>query len=313
MLTAIGRVAIQRLAIRAAPSSTLCRAAPIASRIPARTFTTTHWARLPANKADEGAEKPVKKAKKTTKSATKEAAPKKKKGAAKPKPKKVKKAKKEVAPEVKLAQEVRELKKIALLKEPKKLPETVWTLFTTQNIKSGEASLGERSKQLAEEYRLLDAAETEVSKPLAPPAAIYQRLKDLAEKNKVANNAAYKAWVESHTPAEIVAANNARNVLRRKVNKGKGVTHRFPIRDERLPKRPTTVYNLFFKARWASGDFSGSVTEATRTIAEEYKQLSEEQRQVYEDLATADFERYAREVSSVLNKEVKRKSASPSA
>ncbi|CRK13635.1 hypothetical protein BN1708_017192, partial [Verticillium longisporum] len=39
-------------------------------------------------------------------------------------PKKVKKAKKEVAPEVKLAQEVRELKKIALLKEPKKLPET---------------------------------------------------------------------------------------------------------------------------------------------------------------------------------------------
>ncbi|CRK22339.1 Non-histone protein 10 like [Verticillium longisporum] len=299
MLTAIGRVAVQRLVIRAAPSSTLCRAAPIASRIPARTFTTTHWARLPTNKADEGAEKPVKKAKKTTKSATKKAAPKKKK-AAKPKPKKVKKAKKEVAPEVKLAQEVRELKKIALLKEPKKLPETVWTLYTTQNIKSGEASLGERSKQLAEEYRLLDAAETE-------------RLKDLAEKNKVANNAAYKAWVESHTPAEIVAANNARNVLRRKVNKGRGVTHRFPIRDERLPKRPTTVYNLFFKARWASGDFSGSVTEATRTIAEEYKQLSEEQRQVYEDLATADFERYAREVSSVLNKEVKRKSASPSA
>ncbi|KAG7107037.1 Non-histone protein 10 like [Verticillium longisporum] len=302
MLTAIGRVAVQRLVIRAAPSSTLCRAAPIASRIPARTFTTTHWARLPVNKADEGAEKPVKKTTKsaTKKAVTKKAAPKKKKAAAKPKPKKVKKAKKEVAPEVKLAQEVRELKKIALLKEPKKLPETVWTLYTTQNIKSGEASLGERSKQLAEEYRLLDAAETE-------------RLKDLAEKNKVANNAAYKAWVESHTPAEIVAANNARNVLRRKVNKGRGVTHRFPIRDERLPKRPTTVYNLFFKARWASGDFSGSVTEATRTIAEEYKQLSEEQRQVYEDLATADFERYAREVSSVLNKEVKRKSASPSA
>ncbi|EEY18624.1 predicted protein [Verticillium alfalfae VaMs.102] len=272
MLTAIGRVAIQRLAIRAAPSSTLCRAAPIASRIPGRTFTTTHWARLPANKVDEGAEKPVKKAKKTTKPAMKEAAPKKKKKAAvKTQPEK----------------EVRELKKIALLKEPKKLPETVWTLFTTQNIKSGEASLGERSKQLAEEYRLLDAAETE-------RLTSNQRLKDLAEKNKVANNAAYKAWVESHTPAEIVAANNARNVLRRKVNKGRGVTHRFPIRDERLPKRPTTVYNLFFKARWASGDFSGSVTEATRTIAEEYKQLSEEQRQVYEDLATADFERYAR-------------------
>ncbi|KAF3360474.1 Charged multivesicular body protein 5 [Verticillium dahliae VDG1] len=280
MLTAIGRVAVQRLVIRAAPSSTLCRAAPIASRIPARTFTTTHWARLPANKADEGAEKPVKKTTKsaTKKAATKKAAPKKKKAAAKPKPKKVKKAKKEVAPEVKLAQEVRELKKIALLKEPKKLPETVWTIFTTQNIKSGEASLGERARQLAEEYRRLDAAETE-------------RLKDLAEKNKVANNAAYKAWL----------------------NKGRGVTHRFPIRDERLPKRPTTVYNLFFKARWASGDFSGSVTETTRTIAEEYKQLSEEQRQVYEDLATADFERYAREVSSVLNKEVKRKPASPSA
>ncbi|KAG7111016.1 hypothetical protein HYQ45_017294 [Verticillium longisporum] len=277
MLTAIGRVAVQRLVIRAAPSSTLCRAAPNASRIPARTFTTTHWARLPVNKADEGAEKPVKKTTKsaTNKAATKKAAPKKKKAAAKPKPKKVKKAKKEVAPEVKLAQEVRELKKIALLKEPKKLPETVWTIFTTQNIKSGEASLGERARQLAEEYRRLDAAETE-------------RLKDLAEKNKVANNAAYKAWVESHAPADIAAANNARN-------------------------RPTTVYNLFFKARWASGDFSGSVTETTRTIAEEYKQLSEEQRQVYEDLATADFERYAREVSSVLNKEVKRKPASPSA
>ncbi|KAF3346338.1 hypothetical protein VD0002_g7826 [Verticillium dahliae] len=302
MLTAIGRVAVQRLVIRAAPSSTLCRAAPNASRIPARTFTTTHWARLPVNKADEGAEKPVKKTTKsaTKKAATKKAAPKKKKAAAKPKPKKVKKAKKEVAPEVKLAQEVRELKKIALLKEPKKLPETVWTIFTTQNIKSGEASLGERARQLAEEYRRLDAAETE-------------RLKDLAEKNKVANNAAYKAWVESHAPADIAAANNARNVLRRKLNKGRGVTHRFPIRDERLPKRPTTVYNLFFKARWASGDFSGSVTETTRTIAEEYKQLSEEQRQVYEDLATADFERYAREVSSVLNKEVKRKPASPSA
>ncbi|KAM0283618.1 hypothetical protein ACHAQH_002396 [Verticillium albo-atrum] len=294
MLTAIGRAAAQRLVIRAAPS-TICRALPISSRIPSRTFTTTQWARLPAKKADDGTDKPAKKTKTST---TKKAATKKK--AAKPKPKKVKKVKKEVAPEVKLAQEVRELKKVALLKEPKRLPETVWTIFTAQNIKSGETSLGERSRALAEEYKLLDAAETE-------------RLKEVAEKNKLANNAAYKAWVESHSPEEINAANNARNVLRRKLNKGKGVTHRYPIRDERLPKRPTTVYNLFFKARWASGDFSGDVTQATRTIAEEYKQLGEAQRQVYEDLAAADFERYAKEVSSVLNKEVKRKSPSPSA
>ncbi|KAM0332361.1 hypothetical protein ACHAQA_002638 [Verticillium albo-atrum] len=300
MLTAIGRAAAQRLAIRAAPS-TVCRALPIASRIPSRTFTTTQWARLPAKKAEDGAEKPVKKAKKAATTATK-AAPKKAatKKAAKPKPKpKVKKVKKELTPEAQLAKDVRELKKIALLKEPKKLPETPWTILTSRNIKAGETSLGDRSRELSQEYKSLDAAESE-------------QLKELAEKNKLANNAAYKAWVESHTPQEIHAANNARNALRRKLNKGKGTTHRFAIRDERLPKRATTAYNLFFKARWASGEFSGSVPESTRRIADEYKQLSSVEQQVYEDLATADYERYSKEVLNVFNKDVKRKSPSPS-
>jgi hypothetical protein len=103
-----------------------------------------------------------------------------------------------------------------------------------------------------------------------------QALTTTAGQNKLANDAAYKSWVASHSDVEVFEANKARKSLNRLKASSKGL-----IKDDRLPKRPATAFALYTKSRWQSGDFAGRpAPEAAKAIAQEWKGLSNEQRQV---------------------------------
>jgi hypothetical protein len=96
----------------------------------------------------------------------------------------------------------------------------------------------------------------------------------------LANEAAYKAWVESHTPDEIRAANLARLSLKRKVGK-KGSGKYTPIEDPRIPKRPRGALAVFTKERWASGDLKGiPLVVATKSLKNEWSTLSAAEKKV---------------------------------
>lgn len=131
--------------------------------------------------------------------------------------------------------------------------------------------------------------------------------------------------MESHTPDQIRIANNARNLLRRKLagklkNKAKP-THTQLIVDERQVKRPQSAWVFFFAERQASPDFKGiSPAERAKLIAREWKALSADEktvchvhgvcacvqgteanasRQRFEDQAAAEKQRYDRESAAL--------------
>lgn len=98
--------------------------------------------------------------------------------------------------------------------------------------------------------------------------------------------------MEAH-PAEVIAeANKARTRLARvyfiprrtKKTSADGTSSRSSvnlIRDERLPKSPSSAYILFAKSRWATGDLQGmGIRDASRQVAKEWKELPESDRQV---------------------------------
>jgi hypothetical protein len=102
----------------------------------------------------------------STKTATRKKA---KKPAKKPKAKKAapkKPAKKVLSDEEKLKLKIRELKKVALLGEPKKLPDRPWLVYLSQHTKGtkAEGSLGSLAKQVSESFKAISAAELEVRK-----------------------------------------------------------------------------------------------------------------------------------------------------
>lgn len=103
-----------------------------------------------------------------------------------------------------------------------------------------------------------------------------------AERNE-ARLAEYKAWVKSYTPDQIRLANNARAQLRRRLAgtlKG-AISHTQTIEDGRQVKRPTSAWGFFFAERQASSDFGGiTVTERSRLISSEWKELSASEKQV---------------------------------
>ncbi|CAK7222882.1 hypothetical protein SCUCBS95973_004987 [Sporothrix curviconia] len=233
----------------------------------------------------------------------KAAAAKKKAAAAKAaeiaKKKKAAAKKKALTPEEKTKLQVRELKKVALLKEPAKLPEHPWILFIAENTKGTKtgdgvkANLGKIMPELSQAFKALSPLEL-------------QRLRDTADQNRAANAAEHKAWVESHTAAQVADANRARTQLNR-IAKTK---HRV-IQDARLPKRPTSSFSLFTKERWATGQFSGHpLADAARTLAAEWKSLPQNQRQHYDDLAKTESEQYSKEMENILGHPVG-KSPSP--
>ncbi|KAI0889976.1 uncharacterized protein GGS22DRAFT_183325 [Annulohypoxylon maeteangense] len=232
---------------------------------------------------------------KATKS-TKSAKPK-PKSKAKPRgrPKTKPKKRQPISPEKKLILERRELKVTAIFAEPKKLPDTAWTVFVVeknQGIPGGSEIFRAKMTGIGQEYKTLSSSQL-------------QRLQDIAEQNRLANVAAYKAWTESYSPQEIYNANNARRLLKKK--------HNYPpksgvkiIRDDRLPKQPTTPFSLFTKARWATGDFANkSISESSKALGVEWQSLSEAERAPYFDLFKVSSDQYAKEVGEVFHRKVK--------
>ena len=102
-----------------------------------------------------------------------------------------------------------------------------------------------------------------------------QRANRIAHENQTKNEIAYKKWLESHTPAQIRDANNARNQLRAQA-KAEGIKRTYQhIKDDRLVKQPLNAYGFFLKDRVASGDMTGMrITEIGQLVGKEWKALS---------------------------------------
>ncbi|KAJ8130653.1 hypothetical protein O1611_g2974 [Lasiodiplodia mahajangana] len=252
--------------------------------------------KTPAKKA---AKKPARKTTTKAKAKPKTKAKAKAKPKAKPASKRVKRP---ISPERQTVLERRALKKVALFAEPKLASTQPWQLYVTEQSKGkgdGQPLTG-KVATWARNYKALSSDEM-------------QRLESIVQQNKLANAAAYKAWVESHTAQEIYEANLARRALKKKHNFPKGLLKL--IRDERIPKRPSTAYGLYTKARWASGDFSGtseSASEAMGRIAGEWKSLKAAERQPYEDLAHAQAASYEKAITGVIVRKRRSRSKSPS-
>ncbi|KAI0383840.1 hypothetical protein F5Y04DRAFT_249830 [Hypomontagnella monticulosa] len=311
MLSSIGRAAISRVVstasvtssrritvswlaanhLRPGRSSVRCFAAP------ARAKTSATAARATKPTATKERTKSTKATK--SKTASKKTTKAKSKSKPKPKPKKTGRKRKALSPERKALLERRELKKKALFSEPKNLPDTEWTVFFGDWIKQTTGShddMKTKLKGISEAFKNLSTSES-------------QRLASVAEQNKLSNNAAYKAWVESHTPLQIKEAIRARRLLKEKYNFPPKKTAK-TIQDERIPKHPVAAFMLFSKARWASGEFANTTApEAAKQIGSEWKNLPDTERQSYQDLAKAASDQYAKEMGSILHRPVRKASS----
>ncbi|KAI0817473.1 hypothetical protein GGR55DRAFT_20478 [Xylaria sp. FL0064] len=240
------------------------------------------------------AKKPVKKS--AAKPKAKAKAKPKAKSKAKPR---ATRAKKPVSEERKGILERRALKRAALFDEPKTQATQPWPLFITEQTqgRKGEIVVNKMA-ELSREYKAL-------------PSSELQRLKSKVEQAKASNEVNYKAWLESHSPQEIYEANLARKTLKRKYNIPKGPVKTLP--DHRLPKRPSTPFALFTKARWASGDYSGESGLASKApaIAQEWKKLTPAERKPFEDQAASETESYSKVMDALVSRRKSSKSPSP--
>lgn len=168
MLTSIGRAAARRT-LASTPSkltstTATTKLAPrtVASHgaLPVRSFSVSAWARAPPASTTEKPAAP--KTKKTAAAVPKKAKKKTKKTAAAA-PKKAKK-KKVLTPEEKEKSELRELKKMALLKGPTLLPDSAWSVYVSENLPSGQGSLTDKIKDVSSSFSELSESEKDVSR-----------------------------------------------------------------------------------------------------------------------------------------------------
>ncbi|ERF74621.1 hypothetical protein EPUS_00751 [Endocarpon pusillum Z07020] len=180
----------------------------------------------------------------------------------------------------------KDLRKIALLDPPKRLPSTAFIVLSTETSSKG-MSLSQHSKEVSAQYKNLSPEEME-------------RLNHVANENKAKNEAAFKKWLGEHSPVEIKAANAARSQLKRQAKK-EGSKKIYPhIQDERIVKQARTSYTYFLKERFASGDMKNmKIGEVGALIGREWRALSAEEKKPYEDRAARDKARYIEEYTTV--------------
>lgn len=96
------------------------------------------------------------------------------------------------------------------------------------------------------------------------------------------SEAAYKSFVERHTPDEIRLANIARRELNRKAPTGARKAPKYPeIRDERVVKQPRSAYIQFVTNRATSMDFNNILAkDRMKLLGQEWKELSAEEKSV---------------------------------
>lgn len=115
--------------------------------------------------------------------------------------------------------------------------------------------------------------------PLANVSSPGQRYNHVANQNKIANEAAYKRWVESYTPVQIHENNNARRYLWRL--KGSPKYRLRLVKDERQPKKFTSAFIDFSVERHRSGDLKHmSLADAARLVGQEWKSLNDADKKV---------------------------------
>ncbi|KAJ5794199.1 High mobility group superfamily [Penicillium paradoxum] len=176
--------------------------------------------------------------------------------------------------------------KVTALTPPKKLPPNFFSLAIAEKISEmkdlGQYKPGEAFTIAATQAKSLSAQDEE-------------RLKAQAEKNRAANTAAYKAWIQSHTPLQIKEANAARRFLSRLVKKDyRNIT------DDRLVKAPSSRYALYLKERLSSGEYQAQTQkEAFGAIAKTWNELAESEKEHYHRLHVEDRARYEREHQEV--------------
>ncbi|POR31060.1 Uncharacterized protein TPAR_08726 [Tolypocladium paradoxum] len=269
MLTSIGRAAARRALASITTTTGTTKLAPrtvaLHGALPVRSFSVSAWARAaPASTAKPAASK--------TKAKKKAPAKKKTKKTAAAAPKKAKK-KKAPTPEEKEKSELRELKKMALLKGPTLLPDSAWSVYVSENLPSGQGTLTDKIKEVASRFGGLSESEKD-------------SLRTTAQSNQVTNKQTRQEWIESHPPEAIYMANIARRRLGRKLNKSRV----YLIHDTRLPKRAGTPYTLFIKSRFqgASDGGSASAQDAFRAMSGEWKAMSEADKKPFRDMAEAE-------------------------
>ncbi|KAK4547444.1 hypothetical protein LTR36_001100 [Oleoguttula mirabilis] len=191
-----------------------------------------------------------------------------------------------------------DLKKAAL--EPPKFARhlSAYNMFVTDK---GEALKGSSGTQIHHLERLKEFAQGMSAQWKEMSPADLEHYNHLAHTRTEAAEAGYKCWVESHTPEQIRAANLVRASLRRKFKGDPRKKTSWPaIRDGRIAKRPLTPYLQFNVNRQASGDFKNiALPERSKLLAQEWKALSESEKNKYKALHTEDTKRYAEEVSNV--------------
>ncbi|CAG7950849.1 unnamed protein product [Penicillium salamii] len=103
-----------------------------------------------------------------------------------------------------------------------------------------------------------------------------ETLKEKAEKNKLANKAAFESWIETYTPHQIRDANRARRYLNRVIKQNLKL-----LKDHREPQYPITPYLRFLVEQHHSGEFDSikDIKERTAHIAEAWKTAPEWKKQ----------------------------------
>ncbi|KAJ0121385.1 hmg box protein [Diaporthe amygdali] len=254
------------------------------SRVAVRGFAATATAskttgRTAAKAATKPKPKPKAKAKATTTKAKKTAKAPAKKAAAKPA---AGRKKKEISPEKRKVLLRRELKKKAMLnQEPKNLPTNPWLVFSTTALKAqagGVSVISSRVPALAAEFKNLSSSELE-------------RLRETAIQNKAINAGNYKTWVESHSVADIIAANQARLRLKRECDV---TAHPLKIVDERVPKRPATNGFAYFTKAKRADDPHAAIGAFAKQLSQQWRTLSEAEKRPYADLAAAEWAKYSK-------------------
>ncbi|KAE8147411.1 hypothetical protein BDV25DRAFT_33775 [Aspergillus avenaceus] len=228
-----------------------------------------------------------------TKSSTKSV--KKTKPKAKPKPtpkrsgrKPATEKQKEAAKAAKTRQSLKDLKATAL-EPPKRLAERVWNLAVS-------SKLPEAQKVHKTQMEAFKGA-TDLAKLISEEER--EQFAKQAEANRATNEAEYEKWIKSHTPLQIKEANQARARLTKITNK-----KYFALRDDRLVKRPTPAYMIFYIERVEQGDFKHmQVKDISARVSEEWKGLTDSERQKYIQLQNEEKERYHREYREVYGEE----------
>ncbi|KAJ9204112.1 transcriptional regulator family: HMG [Paecilomyces variotii] len=247
----------------------------VLSQIQATSYATAgrpkaHTGRAKASTGSSGSKKT---GKKSTSSKKKELTP------------EEKEAKKEAQKAKALKEEIKQLK-ITALEPPKKLPQSAYTVAFQEKMVSGPK---EEGKPPAQHFKEVANAVKEL------PSYELERYAQIAESNKAENSAAYDAWIKSHTPLQIKDANAARRRLKQLLGDAKSGKY-YQLSDDRLVKKAASPYALFLKERYESGDFKHmSVQEAAARAGEEWKGLTESEKQKFNELYKEAYERYSRE------------------